>query len=264
MAPTIVSYTASAWDGANKSTASISWQTGDLVVVVGLSADKFWPLNDPTATGLTFVDHGTPAGAGAGSDVAWAMIWTATAGSNDSQVVSITENGDGQGFGIFVWVIRNHDGFNATSFSSGATSSATGSLSCTLTGPDSVVIFGGADYNQVVTPTAWTPGSETERRDATDSFADTFIADWTAQAAGTRSYGSTTASGLATAMKAIEVLAAAASSTPRTGRGLVVGSSRSFVGFSYVGDIDTKSTMPLRPRRHWSPIKSAYALRRSQ
>lgn len=62
MAPTIVSYTASAWDGTNKSTASISWQTGDLIVVAALSADKLWPLNDPTATGLTFADHGTPAG----------------------------------------------------------------------------------------------------------------------------------------------------------------------------------------------------------
>jgi hypothetical protein len=55
--PTLVDYNESSFTdtGLNdETTGSISWQTGDIVIVLGATADNAITLGTPTATGLTF------------------------------------------------------------------------------------------------------------------------------------------------------------------------------------------------------------------
>ncbi len=73
-APALISYTETTWSGTgSKSTAAVTWQSGDLVVVLAVDELGTTAVAAPTAAGLVFT-----AGAAAGAD---SSHWAPTTGA---------------------------------------------------------------------------------------------------------------------------------------------------------------------------------------
>jgi hypothetical protein len=104
--PALASSSGSTWAGQNtttETTGSISWNAGDLIIVVGATeeGDTTCTLNTPTATGLTFTlvdSDSTTLGC-------FAAVWKASPVAGGSATVSSTHNGSGQA-GIYAYVWR--------------------------------------------------------------------------------------------------------------------------------------------------------------
>ena len=189
-APTLTSYAQSTWTdtpalNANDVTASLSWNSGDTVYVLGGTEDASKTFGTPTATGLTFalVTSITTA-----SNCA-AYLWTATAGSTSSGAITSLLSGSATGAGgLSAWAF-NGQGIGNTATISGSTAKT---ISLVRGGNNSAVIVFLGDWNQVgdvtVTPS---PSGGTQRvAVAVSGRADFFVFDWGDQgAAGTTSYG---------------------------------------------------------------------------
>lgn len=184
--PTLVIYEETSWSTTTnpKDSGTISWLTGDVIVVIGGTEAQSVTITSVTATGLTF----TPGSALAVAGTCWANTWTATAGSSGSSVVTIDKSGAGQ-YGAAIWVYRGSTGFGARAVDS----TSTKTLSLTRTGSSSVVVEGLFDFSAaVVTGHVWTPGSQNEREALNQSGYTPYIADWPDQGApGSTSYGIT-------------------------------------------------------------------------
>ena len=183
-APSLISYTeVSSWttSGSPKSTASISWQTGDVIVVLAISeANDAMPV--PTATGLTFSSQKSNVTA----STCGMQACTAIAGSSGSGAVSMTNPNGSSAWGFGVWVFRNSAGVG----NSAEQHTSTKTVSLTPTGAHSAIVWALGDFAagalQTITPTP----TDTRQR-ALDSGRYTFyVADLTDQAsAGAVSYG---------------------------------------------------------------------------
>lgn len=193
-APTLADYDESDWTdlASSEVTGSISWQTGDLIVVAA-SAENGGingagaGLKLPTASGLTFATT-TSTGYGSNGE-AFAAVWTATAGSSGSGAVTSLSYGGGSNMaGIAAYVYRGSDGVG-----NAASGSTVGTVMSLTRGSDnSAVIFMMGD---------WTAGNDTAvdpspaggtQRVATwiSGRATLFLFDWGDQgAAGSTSYG---------------------------------------------------------------------------
>src|SRR5260221_13884087 len=85
-APALISYTETTWSGTgSKSTAAVTWQSGDLVVVLAVDELGTTAVAAPTAAGLVFT---AGAAAGADSSHCWADSWSATPAAGGSQAVT--------------------------------------------------------------------------------------------------------------------------------------------------------------------------------
>jgi hypothetical protein len=187
-APTLVSYTETAsWitQATTKSTASVSWNAGDIIVVLGISegvgSEQLGGASGlPTATGLTFtnvINH-------AASSNPALCVATATAASTSSSAVTLTSGLAEYGFGV--WVIRNSGGVgnNASQFTS------TPTKALTPVQAHSLIIWGVGDWAAAtvvgITPTP----SDTRENTANNPHYTVYAADLLDQSStGSTSYG---------------------------------------------------------------------------
>lgn len=195
-APTLISYTETAsWvtSGNPKSIASISWETGDVLVFLGLSetvaTDFTWATPTNTGSGLTWAAQQTVTG----SNIATAAIYTAVAAASSSGVITQTATGAAPGslhWGFAVWVYRGSAGVG----NSTQQSTATKTVSLTPTGADAAIVWGIADYGAggalAGTPTSPTIVTRQSFDDGSSYSAGVYdMADQTS--AGAVSYGGT-------------------------------------------------------------------------
>lgn len=142
--PTLISYTEVAnWtsSGTPKVSASISWQAGDVVVVIqGDEGNAAGGLSAPTATGLSFVNKQIISNPGT---LCGARIDVATPAGSGSATVSCT-NVDGTtaewGFGVWVW--RGSAGVGNTA----QQSTATDKVPLTPLGADGAICWASFDF----------------------------------------------------------------------------------------------------------------------
>ncbi|MEN9913165.1 MAG: hypothetical protein RLY66_573 [Candidatus Parcubacteria bacterium] len=198
--PTLVDYQQSDWTDkitGNEVTPTVTWQAGDLVVVLGATENNDTSaayLNTPTATGLAFSlvtsVNTTPVPGGDGTPV---YAWSAVAGSNGSGVVTSTSDGFAfQSRGISVFVYRGSGGIGATNILDNSTSK---DISLTRGSDNSAVAVVMSDWNAVndTTVTASPSSGGTQRVAQFVSGSNTsFVFSWTDQGtAGTTNYGIT-------------------------------------------------------------------------
>lgn len=218
MAPTLTSQASSTWsDSASTdevTTGALSWNSGDRILVLGLTENSTFTLNTPTATGLTFSALGSPL---LTTNEAWMHAWQATAGSSGSGNITgpVGEvNSAMRGIWCSAW--GNCNGFVRTN-----AQNVTGqTLSVTRTQANSAMAMAAADWNAVGIGglTGWTPAGYTQVQAEAHADVTAFAAYWGDQGAtGTTSYGTTGLSGTRSWTQiAVEILeAAAAAVRPR-------------------------------------------------
>ena len=199
-APTLIQYAELAWstNEGGASTSSVSWESGDVIVVVGGSEDSSAALAAPTATGLTF-SAVTGALCNASSDC-YANAWVATAGGSGASAVATTGAGSLRACGLSVWVWRGSGGIGNVG-ASGAAANSNLTQSLVRSGDNSCVTGGLFDWGAVAsTGYGWTPAVADDRQHAQVNISglrySVYIADWGDQgSAGTASYGITGVSG---------------------------------------------------------------------
>ena len=207
--PTLIAYSeVSTWLGTGtKATGSVSWQAGDVLVILGAVGSNS-AIPTPTATGLTFTG-GTPIAAGS---TCWVNHWSATAASSGSDVITSTGSAS-SGWGMAVWVWRGSEGTGGRV--TAADTSKTVDL--TRTQAESAVLVLIADFAaDGVGGYSWTPAVDTERWAAqlTPSY-DLFVGEWLDEdAAGTTTYGVVVGGAGVHSRLAIEILGAAISGGP--------------------------------------------------
>ena len=207
--PVLVDYAETTWvgNGAKSTGTSVSWQTGDRLVVLGIASSQTGSLPVPTTTGsgVTFTAD-TPVTT-ASTD--WANTWTATAAANGSAAIDSTgETGSGA-WGMAVWVYRGSDGFGNRA----ANGDTAKTISLSRSQADSAVIFGLGDTSGgATTGYAWTPTVDNEREVQANANHSVYVGDWTDQVtAGTTSYGITGGTATGNLAKiALEILGATA------------------------------------------------------
>jgi hypothetical protein len=215
-APTLTSQTGSTWTDIvvpPEATGTLTWNSGDRILVIGFTEDQTITLATPTATGLTFAPLGT---AMTTPSSCWAHAWTATAGSSGSSAVSAAA-GTGTGTadrGLHAFAFGNCTGFVRTD---GAAVNSTQTVSVTRTQANSFMVALLADWSASgTTGLGWTPAGQTQVQSATTADATAFAAYWGDQGStGTTSYGATGLPGTAFSKFAVEVLgSASAASVP--------------------------------------------------
>lgn len=191
-APTLQDFQISTWAGQDTNdevTPTVTWLSGDVVIVVGATEDNATAqLNTPTATGLTF----SLVLATNTINNCKLYVWSATAGSSSSSAITATRaDANSKMRGIAAYVYRGSSGVGNTGTIVGdATTNAVISL---VRGSDNsavVVIMG--DWTPVndTTVTANPSSGGTVRGIVNSAGATLYTASWTDQgAAGTSSYG---------------------------------------------------------------------------
>lgn len=213
-APTLTSQATSTWtdlSSGNEVTASLSWGTGDRVLVVGYTEDAGLTLTTPTATGLTFTAIGS---AQATANSCWVHCWEATAASPSSGAITSSPSpASTQDRGIQAYAFGGCTGFVRTN---GAAPSSTQTVSVTRTQANSLLVVLSADWSAAgVSGLGWTPAGQTQRQADTTTNATHFAADWPDQGAtGTTSYGTTGLGGTKYTLVAVEVLGTVGSTPP--------------------------------------------------
>ena len=212
-APSLIAYSETTWTGFGaKSTGSVSWNAGDVVVVVGGSETSVHAVTLPTFSGGTFAAI-SGAACTAGSDC-YANAWSCIPAGSGSGAVSSTGTGGGYDYGIAVWVWRGSGGIGNVG-ASGATANTNITQSLIRSGGNSCVVGGMFDWGAgAVTGYAWTPSAANDRQHAKDGSRYTYyVADWGDQgSSGTTSYGLTGISGNgALARLFVEILGTATS-----------------------------------------------------
>lgn len=161
-APTRISYNEATqgWNNNSspKSTASISWQTNDVIIVIAGQESAGRTITTPTATGLTFSNLKSNTTA----STCTALMASATAGSNGSGAVSVTSNGV-DFWSFAVWVYRGSNGVGDTKEQHTSTHSVS---STPLGGAHSAYVWGIFDFATgavgTLTPTPTNTGEATQ------------------------------------------------------------------------------------------------------
>lgn len=106
--PVLVSYTEVAYTttAATLASASVAWQTGDIISVMAADESTSATLALPTATGLTFATQRSNTAASS----CGMLDATAVAGSAGSSVVTVVKGTSTHMGGFGVWVWRSSDG----------------------------------------------------------------------------------------------------------------------------------------------------------
>lgn len=187
-APLLSAYAERAWNltGTSGSSGTISWNSGDLVVVMALTEDASCTVSVANQLGLTWANGGAIGTAGS---TCFANSWSAVATSNQSGVtVAATASDNTHQWGIAVWVFSSHNGIGARA--TGITTAKTVSL--TRAGDNSLVVGVQGDYSAAAsTGYSFTPTVANDRQHAQSAGRYTYyVSDWPDQgAAGTQSYG---------------------------------------------------------------------------
>jgi hypothetical protein len=184
-APTFISATASSFTDTalTETTASVSWNSGDVVLVLGVTEDSGRTFSTPTATGLTFalVDSQSVA------NDCGLYLWSATAGSTSSAAVSASTNGGSQYSGIVVQVWRGCGGLGTPVKAAGAN---TQTISLTRVSANSCVAFISGDWNAISASGASASPSGTVDTSGGNASYGYVVTHYGSQGAtGTTSYG---------------------------------------------------------------------------
>lgn len=187
-APTLTSQSSSTWTdtaiGADV-TGTVTWNSGDRVLVLAITEDTANTQQLPTATGLTFTALGS---ALAVSSNCWAHAWQATAGSGSSGTVSSNAADASSAMrGIWASAWGGCTGFVRTN----AQGTATDTLSLTRTQDNSAIAFIAGDWNAIgATSPGWVPAGFTQIQALAHTNVSAFAAWWGDQGAtGTTAYG---------------------------------------------------------------------------
>lgn len=150
---------------ASKSVAGVSWNSGEVVVVVSFSEGSTTVPGTPTNTGsgLTWADKQTQL---TGSNTT-GRLSTAVASATSSGTVSVAAV-NSQHWGFAVWVWSGSDGIG-NSAKLGGTPQATKTVSYTATQTNSGIVWGLADFNADAAFTAGTPSPTNTRLNAQDA-----------------------------------------------------------------------------------------------
>lgn len=215
-APTLIQYAETSWTTPDtaKTTGSITWLAGDVIVAVaGDESQRTIPT--PTFAGGTFVAI-TGAACTNASNCA-ANAWSCTPVSGGSGAVSIALTPDIDGLGVWVW--RNSGGIgNVGSSTSTANNNLTQSL--IRSGNNSCVVGGCFDWSATATTGyGWTPTVANDRQHGQVSGQYSYyVADWGDQgSAGTTSYGLTGITAGPFARLFVEILGKAAAAVSKAG-----------------------------------------------
>lgn len=184
-APTLVSYTETVFNTTTspKTSASISWNAGDLIVVIGGSEGSLGSLATPTGTGLSFTDSRKNTAA----STCGTIVSTATPASSGSSTISMTESG-GQDFGFGVWVFRDSAGFGGSAEQH--TTSKT--VSYTAAGTNSAIVWASFDFSVETLGTLTPTPSNTRHSESVASHYTILVGDLLDQTSGGAvSYGVT-------------------------------------------------------------------------
>jgi hypothetical protein len=216
--PTLVSTTSTAWDTTTtpKSTASISVQTGDILVVRGVTENSTFTLSTPTGGSLTYnLEQSSTASSNTAT-----YLWTATASSTTSFAVSCASSGGGN-YGISVNLWRGSDGVG---LSSKTTGSGGPSLTYSTGTDNSAIDMIVGDWNAIdgtsrtyrtvnsITPVSGGSGEGAYNRMV--SKYTIYSAYWTdAGALGSKTVGVSAPVGQAYTVLAVEIKGAAGAST---------------------------------------------------
>ena len=189
-APTRVGGSGSGIGTSTRATGSLSWSTGDVVFVLGITADNSYTLSTPTTagSGLTFAAVSSTPTNVASSCKAYA--WTATASASSSGTISSSVTPSSNHGAIIAWVYSGSDGLGATAISAALGSTTTQNL--TRGQANSMVVQIWGDWNAVNdTTVTWTPTGETQMLAQFQTGQMTsFGADWGDQGGtGTTAYG---------------------------------------------------------------------------
>lgn len=140
--PTLISYTEIAYNVTTtpRTSASISWQTGDVIVVLQGLEDP-GTITLPAATGLTFVAQKTNnAVAGTCADGVYAVV----AGATSSGGVTCARSGGTSGiWGASIWVYRGSAGIGNSS----EQHTTTKTVALTPTAANCAVVWGCFDFS---------------------------------------------------------------------------------------------------------------------
>jgi hypothetical protein len=188
--PTRINFAkASAASGAACTTASFTWQAGDLFVAVQGNEDGSTPPATPTFSGGTFT---VPTGGGPyGNDAShcYARAVTCTVAGSGSGTISATSIIRAQN--LYVWQFRNHNGVGVA----GGVADLTLTTSLANVGSNNWVIMGMFDFTAQGAGRTGTPTVANEIDDIQNGALYTLWgADWSVQS-GTVSYGVTAGSG---------------------------------------------------------------------
>lgn len=189
MAVGLVSFTLDSAPGTYSASknVTISWSTGD-VIVVGITAyNGDTNVSSVTATGLTFTQQQNTLGDAGTAD---AIIYTAVAsGSGTSQAVTVSVTGSTDPYAVGVWVFNGASGVGSSNSFKGIVDGQTASLSLTPAAGDAVAMIE-ADW---LTTTEGTltggSGTITERAGAITGSGIYLFGDWIGASAGAATFG---------------------------------------------------------------------------
>jgi hypothetical protein len=212
-APTISAYSNSnATDNAgNEATGSVSWNSGDLVVVLGVTEDNTATLATPATagSGLSFAAlSGFPSNVASSCKI---YGWSATASATSSGTITSTNAGALRKV-IAVWVVSGSDGVGNTAVSSSSDTTDPYTVSLVRAGNNSAVLMAAGDWapiSDTTTDPSPLTGS-TQRIGDNDGLVggiyNAYVADWADEGtAGTTSYGITGVTGAKMTLGAVEV-----------------------------------------------------------
>lgn len=219
--PTLVSVTKIAsWQSTTtpRSTPSVSWLAGDLIIVIGGVGDEASTLAVPTATGLTFTQKAFTNNPSGNFCDAW--VWEATAAADGSSTINGSRTSGGSGWGLAVLVFRDSEGTGATAVNTSTTKTS----SLTRGQDESAVVWCGFDWSASSATATFTPTVDNSVHNAKEgSSYSVHIGAWTDEdAAGTTAYGVTSTSTGSYAKIALEVLGEEVAAAGFTGWGVPI------------------------------------------
>lgn len=189
-APTLIATSGSAWGttgSTTRATGSLSWVAADWIIGLGMTENNPATLSTPTATGLTLTDvAGFPTNTGS---TCKGYAWAVQASGSGSSTFSSSAANSASLAGIQVWVFRGCTGIGATVQS---VAGVTPSISLSLTGAQSAVVWAGGDgFGTSDTTVTFTPSGGTQRQAAGGGgVATLFCGDWGDQGSpATTSFG---------------------------------------------------------------------------
>jgi hypothetical protein len=187
-APTLVSYTEVDWTSAvtSQTTASISWNNGDVLAFVGgCEGVSTIALPTTTGTGLSFLSQQVNSTAGTCSTRLAACVATATS----SGTINSTSSGAGLVWGFGVWVWRGSQGIGNSSEQHTATKTVNMTPAA---GADCGVVWGAFDFSAGASPAATPTPTHTRQAVQIGASYSIVVADIADQiSAGAVSYGLT-------------------------------------------------------------------------
>lgn len=220
-APTFVAEYGDVWNtSTSPKTASVTLNTGEVLVVCGVTSDQGATLNTPTGgTGLTYTLQQSVVV----SQFCTAYVWTTISASDQTYTLSLTNAGDNTlEWGFIGYRFSGSDGVGASSKTN--VSGAAPSLSLTTLFANSAVVVINADWNAVdgttrtwrtinsITPTL---GNNLERTYFRDAAAyTTYSAYWNdVGATGAKTTGLSAPAGQKYSIIAVEVRGSSGAAT---------------------------------------------------